>query len=421
MFDGSLLTPTWLQSQRAFSSASVSRVDVVPGTVRRGKQSVVATLRVELQTDDTAACPSTRHLFIKRFVQRELPPRSERQWARDFASYHNEAFVYQHLHAALSANGVAMIAPVAVIFEPATATTTTQTQTPRDCIVLLEDVLRPENEQQQELSARLVSLDCLNKDDTKTLLRFLAKLHAAPLADSSLLSLVKTHLWPEGAWWSLAKRGVEELQHAPEVWRGVLDAFRAELLHLDAVTPEIEALGERMVANAAYISEQLFGESAAPKTLVHGDAKTANFFFDAATRQHVTAFDWQWSGLGLGALDVANLLNTSVAIDALQDDESETELLECYLEALRHELQLRGHAPLAYSLAELRRHYSLATLEYARVLIANFWRDMTPETCARDLHKTNWGLGYRSVPHVLRMIRKIDVGLRAVERERAAV
>ncbi|KAJ0401365.1 hypothetical protein ATCC90586_000972 [Pythium insidiosum] len=414
----SLIAPAWLQSLPVFAAVGVSSCDVVPGTVRRGKQSVVATLRVGLREElPPGAGTSARHLFIKRFVKRELPPRSERQWTRDFASYHNEAFVYQHLHSELSAHGISMIPPVAVVFDHGEA--------PRDCLVLLDDVLRGS-------PRRLLSLDCLGKEDAKTLLRFLAKLHAAPLADKRLLALAEKHLWPQGAWWTLAKRGVEELQHAPEVWRGVLAAFRGVLENdfAVAITPALEALGERMVAHAAYVSEQLFGETAAPKTLIHGDAKTANFFFDASTRQEVTAFDWQWTGLGLGALDVANLLNTSVAIDAL-DDGTETELLESYLSALRQELEQGGH-PLEYSLhelrrhyqlatleyARLRRHYQLATLEYARVLIANFWRDMTPETCAQDMHKTNWGLGYRSVPHVVCMIRKLDEGLRAVELER---
>ncbi|KAJ0391088.1 hypothetical protein ATCC90586_011907 [Pythium insidiosum] len=289
--------------------------------------AVVATLRVGLREElPPGAGTSARHLFIKRFVKRELPPRSELQWTRDFASYHNEAFVYQHLHSALSAHGISMIPPVAVVFDHGEA--------PRDCLVLLDDVLRGSPQ-------RLLSLDCLGKEDAKTLLRFLAKLHAAPLADKRLLVLAETHLWPQGAWWTLAKRGVEEQQHAPEVWRGVLAAFRGVLANdfAVAITPALEALGERMVAHAAYVSEQLFGE---PKTLIHGDAKNANFFFDASTRQEVTAFDWQWSGLGLGALDVANLLNTSVAIDAL-DDGTETELLESYLSALRQELEQRGH------------------------------------------------------------------------------
>ena len=50
-----------------------------------------------------------------------------------------------------------------------------------------------------------------------------------------------------------------------------------------------------------------------------------------------------------------------------------------------------------------------------RVLMANFWQGMTPASCQAKFSATNCGLGYRSIPHVLRLVERMDAHLQLVE------
>ncbi|TMW55701.1 hypothetical protein Poli38472_010583 [Pythium oligandrum] len=416
--DGQVMTPQWLHKHVFPSAHSVERCDVVPKTIRRGKQSIVAKLRVTVIDAETKN-HVVKPVFLKRYVKAELPPRSERNWKRDLQSYRAEANFYGHVHEHL-ASQVGLIPPIAVFYRRDAH----GNETGDSFIVFLEDVLyKPEPSQVLEPADRL------GRKDTEMALTYLAKLHASAIKSKELRSRVETHLWHSGAWWSFEKRGQVELDNAPVVWAHVLSSFQSELeAQGTVITDDLSRLDQRMMQHAAYISAQIFGgpseDFAAFKTLVHGDFKTANMFFNAESRQ-VTAFDWQWAGVGLGVLDVANLMNTSVDIESLTP-EAEEDLLRFYYNHFLQELrsanvEAAGQASEpempGYSFAAFQRHYMLASLEYARVLLANFWDDTTPASCLTDAHKTNWGLGYRSLPHVLRMIRLLDNGLRVVELE----
>jgi thiamine kinase-like enzyme len=408
--DGGFMTPQWLEQCVFPHGGHVQARRVVPGSIRKGKHSIVAKLEVDVLGSQSVV--QTKHVFLKRYVQEELPPRAARNWTRDLISYRCEArfyeSVYPHLVLHPSAS-IGVIKPLHVQFR----IDSSGRETGDGFLVLLENVVA---------STPLEPADRLTREDTQHALKYLAGLHAASMQSPELLHQVKTYLWPSGTWWSFEKRGVDELRHAPVIWKRMLEAFHQEIEASGlAIDSALKNLGERMVEHAAYISDQLFGEPSdayAPlKTLVHGDFKTGNLFFHADTRE-VTAFDWQWAGLGLGALDVANLLNTSVGIEALADEEG---LLRFYYDAFQQALRT-GTVDLEtlYPFEAFTRHVDLATLEYARVLIANFWDDTTPASCVADAHKTNWGLGYRSVPHVLRLVHKLHHGLARFAQEQPA-
>ncbi|TYZ68654.1 hypothetical protein PybrP1_000294 [[Pythium] brassicae (nom. inval.)] len=438
------MTPEWLARHVFHGRATVTAARIVPGSTHRGKQSSVAKLRVECVVGDTSVA---RTLFVKRYVKSELPPRSAAHWRRDLRSYRTESRFYAHFYDKLRVH-VALIAPLAVLSAadsaaPAAASGDghpTDEATDR-FLVILESI----NDNDDDATAaaagaepptdtekapltptRFVHADCLSLVDAKQALEYLAQLHSGALKTPGLVQDAATALWASGGWWSFAKRGgAAALADTPSVWRAVLHAFAPEveqhfaLSGADAAArtrrADLQALGDRMVRHAAYVSAELFERSpAALRTIVHGDFKSANLFFEAASRD-VVAFDWQWCGVGVGALDVAYLLNTSVSIDALSAD-NELLLLRWYYD--RFAALLGGRrASQKYPFDAFQRHYVLATLEYARVLISDFWRGMTPASCAAKLSNTNCGLGYRSVPHVLRMIEKLDEGLALVEQE----
>lgn len=412
------MTPLWFQ-ENVFSGQHVSGVHVVPYSFHVGRHSIVAKLVVQLREPDR-----TITLFCKKSAKNELPARSAAQWERDIASYRAEANFYAHVAPLLLSRGVALIRPFAVFQSESAGQCTpnlvaNDTKDVQKCtdplqfMLLLECIDTDSNES-------YVAVDCLELRDARQALRYLANLHASMWGQEELLATVCTNLWPIACWWTLPKRGEKELAQCIDIWPQMLANWQ-QVFEEDASLPatnDLKTLGERMVQHAAYISSCL--HDATLKTLVHGDFKSANLFFEAQTR-HVIAFDWQWSGVGLGVMDVANLLNTSVSMSLLHTDDQERELLQFYYDCLQERMQNLGTAfelHEMYPFSAFERHYTLATLEYARVLISNFWKHTTPQNCEAMTNKSNCGLGYRTIPHVVRMVRKLHQGLDRVNRER---
>lgn len=145
-----------------------------------------------------------------------------------------------------------------------------------------------------------------------------------------------------------------------------------------------------------------------------GDFKTGNLFFNEV-KENVTVIDWQWCGIGIPALDVAYLLNTSVDIDAL---EHEKELLKYYYDQLCIESTVRDiNMAALYSFAQFYRHYQFGLLDYARTAISYFWKSSTPAIMNELKDEFNRGLAYRSLDHAKRVIDKMDEYLSIVEAE----
>jgi hypothetical protein len=106
-------------------------------------------------------------------------------------------------------------------------------------------------------------------------LRWLARFHAR------FLGTRPEGLWKEGTYW-----------------------------HLETRPDELRAIaGSELFTRAPELDAQL--REARHRTLVHGDAKPANFCFDAGGRE-AAAVDFQYVGGGCGMRDVAYLLHGSV-------------------------------------------------------------------------------------------------------------
>ncbi len=98
--------------------------------------------------------------------------------------------------------------------------------------------------------------------------------------------------------------------------------------------------------------------SNAPHTLLHGDLRFDNLFFDdAKPNDPVVVIDWQLAGRGAGAYDVAYLIGGSLASDA--DAKAEAALLHSYYESLI------GHGVKNYP-------YERFADDYARGLLSVF-------------------------------------------------
>lgn len=137
--------------------------------------------------------------------------------------------------------------------------------------------------------------------------------------------------------------------------------------HLDTRPDELAALEDFLLREAAAGIDQELAQCRF-QTLIHGDAKLANFCFsgDAAT-PGVAAVDFQYVGRGCGMKDVAYFLGS-----CLREDECETleaTLLDYYFSSLREQLaQKQPETDAAALEAEWRGLYDVAWADFHRFL-----------------------------------------------------
>jgi hypothetical protein len=170
----------------------------------------------------------------------------------------------------------------------------------------------------------------LDKKGVGTCLSWLANFHA------TFLGVSPQGLWPVGTYW-----------------------------HLDTRPDELEAMQDGALRNAASaIDARLKG--AHIKTLVHGDAKVANFCFSGDNAE-VAAVDFQYVGGGCGVKDVAYFLGSVLHGDAL--DLHADSWLDVYFENLADAVGLlHAHVDVSALEAEWRALYPWAWADFERFL-----------------------------------------------------
>jgi hypothetical protein len=167
-------------------------------------------------------------------------------------------------------------------------------------------------------------------EELRLCLRWLANFHA------SFLTCCPDGLWEVGTYWHLATR--------PD---------------------ELAALEDVDLKNAAgAIDAKLTG--AKFQTLVHGDAKLANFCF-SENGGEVAAVDFQYVGGGCGMKDVAYLVGS--CLDEEESEAREEEILDIYFENLSGALQAKGsEAQVDQLIAEWQSLYHFAWADFHRFL-----------------------------------------------------
>lgn len=163
-------------------------------------------------------------------------------------------------------------------------------------------------------------------------LQFLAAMHAEFMGEPP------NDLWECGTYWHLATRSDE----------------------LAALSP-----GDQLLRDAAPIIEARLS-SAAHQTIVHGDAKTANFCFSKGAGA-VAAVDFQYAGGGSGIKDVAYFLSSCTRSG---EQLFESGHLDIYFAALNIELRARGVATSTIDdiESEGRALFPLACVDFFRFL-----------------------------------------------------
>lgn len=204
-------------------------------------------------------------------------------------------------------------------------------------------------------------------------------------------------VWEQGTYWAPGRQSPVTPASLADAWSATAARFDAAGESLWAAVPpgtplKPEAYGEALGGVAAEVAAAVHGGQGA-RCLLHGDAKAANFFFrdppssaassgdvDAAGSPEVGVIDWQWTGWGNPAADVAYCLATSAAASCLSaDGVAEEAWLRHYHSVLVAALVAAGAAPDAAAAArmapldELLTAYEAALLDLAVLVVSYHW------------------------------------------------
>lgn len=170
----------------------------------------------------------------------------------------------------------------------------------------------------------------LNETELKACLSWLAQFHACFMGEQP------TGLWPVGSYW-----------------------------HLDTRPDELAAMEDGPLKQAAQLIDSKLNQ-ARYKTLVHGDAKVANFCFSESGAD-VAAVDFQYVGGGCGIKDLAYFLGSCLTED--ECEQQQDQCLEYYFTVLEKSLKQQGkNLDFAALEKEWRELYPMAWADFYRFL-----------------------------------------------------
>ena len=182
----------------------------------------------------------------------------------------------------------------------------------------------------EDLSLNYPTLkDHCNYNEAKTVVEWLAAFHAHFLNSSA------KGLWETGSYWHLETR--------PDEWQAMKDSSLKE--------------------NAELLDAAL--KSAKFQTIIHGDAKVANFCF--GKDDTVAAVDFQYVGKGVGVKDLAYFLGS--CFTDKECDLYESNLLDYYFKQLRKGTSNLSVTEQAQLEKEWRDLYPLAWADFNRFLL----------------------------------------------------
>ena len=187
----------------------------------------------------------------------------------------------------------------------------------------------------------------LNLEEGKAVLSWLAKFHAVNWQSIHTLSSasIQGGLWQEATFWQLDSRSAE------------LNAIDVDWIELKYLAKDIhDAIG-----GSKY------------RTIIHGDAKAANFLFFKEERDQgiarVAGYDFQYCGFGDAMRDVAYFLSCSIKPGVLYVHERD--LLEHYHFQLV--ANLTEEQACGYSMDVLQNSYELCLVDLARFMAGSRW------------------------------------------------
>ena len=432
-----------MEGPYAMDRGSLERKHAVhgnPGILDTG-QSLSAELRVSAGGVELGLY--LKKISARRFAARKTP----HDLRRDLASCSNECAFFEHISPALQAAGVRT---PGVFYLGQRSFHAPE----HDAEKMAESEYMLVLESMMGSGSQLCQHSPLARPEALHSLDLLARFHAWGWSpDAARAELMASQLHARASYWDLPRRGVAEMEKMPENWAAFLASFSSghgeyatELL----ARPRVVALADRMLALGPWVSEQIHvsEKNERFRTIVHGDPKAMNIFVPLEAEKDPAAMagpdgaaliDFQWTGKGLGMLDVAMHVSVlapfsvlflrrlnevavaqlyhSVELAAMEGG-GEQELLRWYHQRLSAHLGPEDAA--AYTAEVMLRHYNLCLLDYGRVVMGAFWKGASSETFAAKAARQNCAMVYRADACALRFAARLDEAAAALEAERGA-
>jgi len=215
----------------------------------------------------------------------------------------------------------------------------------------------------------------LNLDEMKATLRALAKFHAFFWNGLPRNQKLISSLWPVGSYLDQAKQPLIKVEDVSATFRRVVSEF----VGTETLTGDLKDYGAILAKHAERLDREVHGGD--KQTVIHGDAKSANFFYrrNSSGDIEVGVIDFQWTGLGLCATDLAYAIWACPQADVLDKEE---ELVETYYQYLIEELGHQGETG-GQGIVELdtvKHQYRLAFIDLCRVIMVDHWKSVTLDT-----------------------------------------
>lgn len=235
-----------------------------------------------------------------------------------------------------------------------------------------------------------LELPTFDEDQTRRVFLWLARFHAF-FWDNPIVEHMKlSHL---GGWWKKPLRPTVKWKNLVPTFNGLAEQFPIEF---GTLVTEKNIDSFRKMAEIAECDgyQALLGP---PKTIIHGDVKTCNFFL-RRDQDDIIAIDFQWTGqASSGVADIIYFFYGGVTSFLPQKGQTESldefrtrfaslesRLMNLYFEAF---VQQSG---ANFCREEFDKQYNLELLDYFTTAAPYLLRDLTPKIAAKNL----WKYGY---------------------------
>lgn len=276
----------------------------------------------------------------------------------------------------------------------------------------------------------------VNEEECKAALSTFAKIHAFFWSgstfwkDKEAAKELEEAVWESGSYVQPKAQNWNQCKIVAKEWAIKKLRFEKELSKFDYW----DNLGERLESVAVECGrlahpfgaeeEALAKEYNKYRTFTHGDPKQANLLFrtppgssEKSKQLQVGLIDFQWSGFGLAASDIAHFLTSAVHADCLVDG-GEERLQRYYFDEVQKYLVEFGAYKTAKDAAKKYNYdtfidqYETAVLDICRLMIAYTWdrfefpveKDDEPGK-AKTMNKTSYN---KSIPNIIWLMSRCD-------------
>lgn len=267
--------------------------------------------------------------------------------------------------------------------------------------------------------------------ETEAVLSVYAKMHAFFWTGSKFWSNpdaakeFEEAVWKSGSYVQPEAQGMDQWKTVKREWQSKRLKFANELSsfeYWDNLGERLQSVSEKCGFLAhPFADDALSKEYHKYRTYTHGDPKQANIFFRQSEsgddELEVGLIDFQWSGFGLAATDIAHFVTSAVHADLLVDG-GEERLLHYYFDELQKYLVEYGvyktsnEALANFGYDTFLEQYEIGVLDICRLVVAYTWarfvgpiEENDEEGKARTMNLTSYN---KSLPNVIWLMSKCD-------------